>query len=49
MEVANDDLPYIFLEYSDDLYGVSSRVKNLVVSPYEDWTYHVYQTELVNE
>lgn len=48
IKLANEELPYLFLSYSDDAYGISSRVKGLKISPYEDWTYYIYQAELVN-
>lgn len=44
--LANDELPYIFLNQGKDMYAVSSRVKNFHVGPYRDWTYDIDKTEL---
>ena len=48
VKIANDDLPYIFLSQNKEMWGVSSRVKGIEISPYRDWTYDVWKAELAN-
>lgn len=45
-QLANEQLPYIFLNQGDGMYAVSARVKNLHVGPYRDWTVDVQTLEL---
>jgi peptide/nickel transport system substrate-binding protein len=37
-KVANEDLPYIYINGNMETYAVSARIKNLELSPYVDWT-----------
>lgn len=48
LQIANDDLPYLFLSQYKDMFVVSSRVKNMNVTPYQDWTKNIYKVELAN-
>lgn len=45
-EIANDELPYLFIAYRDELFAVNKRVKNLKITPYEDWTYYIHEVEV---
>ncbi len=45
-EIANDELPYIFLDISDEIWGANIRVKNFEPSAYYDWTYQVTDIEV---
>jgi peptide/nickel transport system substrate-binding protein len=47
-QLANEELPYIFLNQGDGLYAVSSRVKGFHAGPYRDWTYDIQNLELGN-
>ncbi len=42
----NEELPYILLNRSMDMYAVSSRVKNINISAFKDWTYDIHLAEL---
>lgn len=46
-KIVSDDAPYIFLNISKDMYGVSSRVKGIDLSSYIDWTYNIHKAEIV--
>ncbi|WP_138205890.1 ABC transporter substrate-binding protein [Haloimpatiens lingqiaonensis] len=46
LQIANDDLPYIFLDMSKEMWAVSSKVKGLDLSPYIDFTLDVYKAEI---
>lgn len=45
-EIANEELPYMFLDNSKEMFAVSSKVKNLDISTFEDWTMNIYKLEL---
>lgn len=45
-EIANEEVPYIFIAYRDEIFGVNNRVKNLNITPYEDWTYNLHLVEV---
>lgn len=45
-EIANEELPYLFVAYRDEVFGVNKRVKNLNITPYEDWTYYIHEVEV---
>lgn len=45
-KVINDDCPFIFLDQSKELWGVSARVDGMKISPFRDWTYDIYKVEL---
>ncbi|GLC29164.1 ABC transporter substrate-binding protein [Clostridium omnivorum] len=47
-KIANEDLPYLFLCQRKDLWAVSSRVKNMNVSPYIEWWVGIEKVELAN-
>ena len=47
-KIANDDLPYMFLSQTKDMWGVNGRVNKLAISPFCDWTYHINTVELAN-
>lgn len=42
----NDELPYLFLNNNKDMWVVSSRVKNMNISSYLDWTFDIHKVEL---
>lgn len=44
--LANEELPYIFNAYRNEIWGVNNRVKNIELGPYYDWTYTVKDIEL---
>jgi peptide/nickel transport system substrate-binding protein len=46
IKLVNDDLPYLFLTMSKDMYAISSRVKNMELSPYRKWTQDIHKVEL---
>lgn len=46
VKLANDELPYIFLNQSKDMYALSSRVKNIDLSAYVSWVKDVHKAEL---
>ena len=39
--IANDELPYLFNAYRNEIWGVNDRVKNMELGPYADWTMNV--------
>ncbi|EOD00417.1 peptide-binding protein [Caldisalinibacter kiritimatiensis] len=45
-KIANDELPYIFISLSDDVWAVNKRVKNFEPGAYYDWTYQVKDIEV---
>ncbi|NMM62893.1 peptide ABC transporter [Clostridium sp. P21] len=45
-KLINEELPYIFLDQTKYLWGVSSRVEGMKISPFRDWTYDIYKVEL---
>ncbi len=42
----NEDVPCLWVYQRSDMWAVNSRVKNFKVSPYRDYYYDLYQTEL---
>lgn len=42
----NDELPYLFIAQSQDLWGVSSRVHGLNISPFLNWTHDIYKVSI---
>ena len=48
VKVANDDLPYLYLNQGKDMWAVSSRIKGMEVSPYMDWTHFIAKAEIVD-
>lgn len=42
----NKDCPYIFMYQRRDMWAVSSRVKNINITPYKDFTYSLWNAEL---
>jgi peptide/nickel transport system substrate-binding protein len=46
IKVANEDLPYIFLNQSKDMCVVSYKVKNIRTSSFTDWSYDPYKIEI---
>jgi peptide/nickel transport system substrate-binding protein len=46
VKLANDELPYLFLSQSKDMYAVSSRVSGIEFSAYRTWVYDVWKAEL---
>ena len=44
--IANEELPYLFNAYRNEIWGVNNRVKNMELGPYYDWTYTVKEIEL---
>ncbi|MCX7772708.1 MAG: ABC transporter substrate-binding protein, partial [Clostridia bacterium] len=42
----NEDVPCIWVYQRSDMWAVNSRVKNFKVSPYRDYWYDLYQTEI---
>lgn len=45
-KLANEELPYLYLNQNKEMYAVSSRVKNLKLSPYLDWTANICRLKL---
>jgi peptide/nickel transport system substrate-binding protein len=45
-KLTNEELPYLFSTQSKDMYVTNSRVKNLKVSPFIDWTSCINSIEL---
>jgi peptide/nickel transport system substrate-binding protein len=45
-KLANEELPYLYINQNKELYAVSSRVKNLKLSPYLDWTENICNLKL---
>ena len=45
-KIVNDELPYMFLDNPKEMFAVSSRVKNLNLCTFEDWTTNIYKVEL---
>jgi peptide/nickel transport system substrate-binding protein len=45
-KLANEELPYIFLNQGKDMYVSNARVTNLHVGPYRDWTVDIEKLEL---
>lgn len=43
----NDQVPYMFLNQNLHVDVINNRIKNLVPTPFEDWTYHIEQVELI--
>jgi peptide/nickel transport system substrate-binding protein len=44
--IANDELPYLFNAYRNEIWGVNKRVKGMKLGPYYDWTYTVKEITL---
>lgn len=47
IKLVNDELPYLFVSMSKDMYAISSRVKNMELSPYRKWVQDIHKVELV--
>ena len=47
-KVANDDLPYLYLNQGKDMWAVSSRIKGMEISSYMDFTYFIAKAEIVD-
>jgi peptide/nickel transport system substrate-binding protein len=45
-KLANEELPYLYINQNKELYAVNSRVKNLKLSPYLDWTANICRLKL---
>ncbi|SHJ70640.1 peptide/nickel transport system substrate-binding protein [Clostridium cavendishii DSM 21758] len=45
-KLVNDELPYIFLDSSKEMFSVSSKVKNMDISTYVNWTMNIDKVEL---
>lgn len=45
-KLINEELPYIFVSGNMDMWVVNSRVKNLKVSSFIDWTMNISQAEI---
>lgn len=45
-KLANEELPYIYLNQGNDMYAASARVKNIHFGPYRDWTVDIEKTTL---
>ncbi|WP_371367670.1 Oligopeptide-binding protein AppA [Sporomusa rhizae] len=43
----NEDLPYIFMYQRRDMYPINARVKGISISPYRNFTYDLWQAELL--
>jgi peptide/nickel transport system substrate-binding protein len=44
--IANDELPYLFNAYRNEIWGVNDRVKGMELGPYYDWTYTIKEITL---
>ncbi|WP_160673440.1 ABC transporter substrate-binding protein [Clostridium sp. C8-1-8] len=47
-KLINDEVPYLFLSNPKQIWAVSSKVKNLNISAFRDWTYDIYKVELTD-
>jgi len=47
LKIFSDDVPYVLLDQSKNMWAVSSRVKGISFSPYIDFTYQIAKAELV--
>lgn len=45
-QIANDELPYLFIAVREEVWGVNNRVKNLEMGPYFDWVADIENVEL---
>jgi len=45
-QIANEDLPYIFNAYRNEIWGVNNRVHDMTLGPYYDWAYNVQDITL---
>jgi peptide/nickel transport system substrate-binding protein len=45
-KLANEELPYLYINQNKELYAVNSRVKNLKLSPFVDWTINISKLTL---
>lgn len=45
-EIANEELPYLFIAYRQEVFGVNNRVKNLKLAPYTDWVWDIENIEV---
>jgi peptide/nickel transport system substrate-binding protein len=45
-EIANEELPYLFIAYRQQVFGVNNRVKNLKLAPYTDWVWDIEHVEV---
>ena len=44
--IANEELPYLFNAYRNEIWGVNKRVKGMTLGSYFDWTYTIGDVEL---
>lgn len=42
----NKDLPYIFMYQRRDMWVISSKIKNVNITPYKDFTFSLYKAEI---
>ena len=47
LKVFTEDVPYVLLDQSKNMWAVSSRVKGISFSPYIDFTYQIAKAELI--
>jgi peptide/nickel transport system substrate-binding protein len=45
-QIANEDLPYIFNAYRNEIWGVNNRVHDMKLGAYYDWAYNVQDITL---
>lgn len=47
LKIVNEELPYIFVDQSKEMWAVSSRVKGISLSPYIKFTHQIAKAELI--
>ncbi|MBW9156571.1 ABC transporter substrate-binding protein [Clostridium tagluense] len=47
LKIVNEELPYIFMDQSKEMWAVSSRVKGMDLSPYIKFTHQIAKAELI--
>lgn len=48
-KLANEELPYLYLNQNKELIAVNMRVEGLSLSPYKEWTQEAYKLSIVKD
>ncbi|WP_163193161.1 ABC transporter substrate-binding protein [Clostridium thermarum] len=48
-KLANEELPYLYLNQNKELLAVNMRITGLSVAPYKEWTAEAYKLSIINE